>query len=239
MTRFLSLAVIMMPHAAVQAIIPADDPDDRSAPCRARRTDNEFIHLIARHTKKVNPLEFTIEALGEFVDTNRVDLKCHDTAGGNGYGPEFNGATYPGATALTIASANGNAEVVNFILGRWDGERNPNRRDRRGWTALMAASKNNHEEIVNILLEREGIKVNLQDNLGQTALLRATLFGHTDVVRALLTHDDIDINLQDKSGNTPMWYAKKYKFDDISEMLRGHSNHVAGHQDLHPQDLLS
>ena len=218
MTRFLSLAVIMMPHAAVRALLPADDPY-RSVACDL--AGSEFIQMVATSTKKVNP-SHTYDELTQHFVSSHADLKCHHDGTTE---PEFNGATYYGATALTIASANGRADVVNFIL-RDDDDLKINRRDKRGWTALMAASKNNHAEIVTILLAQEDIKVNLQDNLGQTALLRATLFGHTDVVRALLTHPDIDVNLKDKSGNTPLHYAREYNNQVLTQMLEQHGAQV-------------
>lgn len=118
-----------------------------------------------------------------------------------------------GTTLMMTAAANGNAQLIEFLLGvnanslksnrfgdtalalaALNGHANIVRRlldsgapvDNAGWSALHYAAFNGHEEIVRDLIER-GANLNARAPNYRTALMFAAANGHEAVVRLLLS----------------------------------------------------
>ena len=71
-----------------------------------------------------------------------------------------------GATALILASQNGNAEIVKLLLEKGS-DINLQRSD--GFSALMAAVKDGHADVAKLLLEK-GADPRLKDIMGKTVV---------------------------------------------------------------------
>jgi len=88
-----------------------------------------------------------------------------------------------GGTALILASAAGNSEVVDLLLRAGA---DVNAIDERGWPAIMRAAYFGHGGIVRALLE-SGAALDLRETSeGATALQFAARQNHADTVRVLL-----------------------------------------------------
>lgn len=87
-------------------------------------------------------------------------------------------------TALHIASAYGQLEVVKFLVGR-DQVANVELKDSNGQTALHVASANGRKEIVQWLLESGGADIEQIDKDGLEAIDLARKGGHADVLELL------------------------------------------------------
>ncbi len=153
-----------------------------------------------------------------------------------------------GTTALMLASAEGQAEVVKFLI---ENGANINASKRYGYTPLMLAIKKNQAAIVQLLIENgadihakneldetplliavencnEAIARRLIDQgadmrhrtiIGQEALQIAATRGCTEVVRVLL-EKGVDINdSYDKSQTTALMTAARFGHSELVKLL--------------------
>ncbi|KAH6883514.1 hypothetical protein B0T10DRAFT_551286, partial [Thelonectria olida] len=90
--------------------------------------------------------------------------------------------THTGRTALGIACAKGNVEVVEMLL---EARADITIANSNGWTPLGLASANGHVEVVKLLFDR-GADVTVANNDGWTPMHAALLKGHVEVVKLLL-----------------------------------------------------
>lgn len=96
-----------------------------------------------------------------------------------------------GWTALTIAAAKGNADLLQWLLDR--GAKGQTR-DVYRYTPLLRAVENGYIETTTILLLLPKTDVNAQDEYDNTALHHAVSASNVDMVRLLLSHGaDSDI----------------------------------------------
>ncbi len=122
------------------------------------------------------------------------------------------------ATPLSIATEDGNINVVNTLLNRHDIKVNIPRKD--GATPLFIAAQYGQIDMVRALLDHKDIEVNNARNDGATPLLIATQEGKIDVVKALLKHRNINVNQAAKDGATPLVIAiQKGKIDVVNALL--------------------
>src|SRR5207244_6655205 len=90
-----------------------------------------------------------------------------------------------GYTPLLVASRNGDAAMVDALLG---GGADPNNATANGTTALMLAAAAGRNDAVKVLLAK-GANVNAKENVkGETPLTFAAAYGRADVVRELTAH---------------------------------------------------
>ena len=109
-----------------------------------------------------------------------------------------------GQTAVSVAAANGFAEVLEVLL---DGSENLNARDGnpQRQTVLQIASSKGHQAVVGLLIDK-GADADLKDKYGKAALHEAARNGHEAVVR-LLIDKGADTSLKDKYGKTALQEA--------------------------------
>lgn len=156
-------------------------------------------------------------------------------------GADVNAKDKYSRTVLDIAKINGNAEVVNLLIGirtkfkqlviaaekgkidqvkaLIEAGADANATDEDGRTALMCAAGKGHFDVVNLLIEA-GADANTTDEDGGTALMEAALFGHLDVAR-LLIENGANVNIKDKWGKTALIWAQEDGREDIVALLEG------------------
>ncbi|XP_039233877.1 ankyrin repeat domain-containing protein 26-like [Pipra filicauda] len=117
-------------------------------------------------------------------------------------------------TPLHLASANGHADVVRYLLRK---NSQPNLADSFKRTALMKAVQQEQEECVAVLLEH-GADPNLADADGNTALHLAVLSKNTAVAGLLLEHH-AKSDAQNQWGFTPLKLAALQQHEEILECL--------------------
>ncbi|XP_051628011.1 ankyrin repeat domain-containing protein 26-like [Manacus candei] len=117
-------------------------------------------------------------------------------------------------TPLHLASANGHADVVRYLLRK---NSQPNLADNFKRTALMKAVQQEQEECVAVLLEH-GADPNLADADGNTALHLAVLSKNTAVAGLLVEHHAKN-DAQNQWGFTPLKLAALQQHEEIVECL--------------------
>ncbi|XP_051628008.1 ankyrin repeat domain-containing protein 26-like [Manacus candei] len=117
-------------------------------------------------------------------------------------------------TPLHLASANGHADVVRYLLRK---NSQPNLADNFKRTALMKAVQQEQEECVAVLLEH-GADPNLADADGNTALHLAVLSKNTTVAGLLVEHHAKN-DAQNQWGFTPLKLAALQQHEEIVECL--------------------
>jgi len=117
-----------------------------------------------------------------------------------------------GETALMLAAADGNPEMVKLMLDHGASI------NISGWNPLIYAAWRGHTEVVKYLLDK-GAEVDAVSPDGITALMMATRDGHMDTVRLLLW-ELADPNLRSRSGTTALDWALKAGNTELAELLK-------------------
>ncbi|XP_049578513.1 ankyrin repeat domain-containing protein 26 isoform X5 [Syngnathus scovelli] len=117
-------------------------------------------------------------------------------------------------TALHLACACGNAEVVRFLVAK---KAKLNLCDNQNKSALIKAVQGQHDVCATILLENHA-DPNLVDTEGNTALHFASSIPSTSTVDTLVDHD-ADINAQNKEGISPLTVAVQEDHIEVAEIL--------------------
>ncbi|MDO8931510.1 MAG: ankyrin repeat domain-containing protein [Rhodocyclaceae bacterium] len=160
-------------------------------------------------------------------------------------GMDVNTTDPSGNTLLMIAARNGNADLLDFLIGNRSNLQKRNRygdsavmmaafrghlaivrklldagADIRnsGWNALHYSAYGGFTEIVRLLVERKA-DLDVAAPNGQTALMLAAATGKLDVVRILIDAD-ADMDLLDYEGQSAIMLAEKAGFADVTEYLR-------------------
>lgn len=119
---------------------------------------------------------------------------------------QLNGKTEAGDTALHLAAAKGNIEIVSTILEQGTALEN-DARDSDDATPMMLAASEGHLEVVHKLI-KYGADPNLVDRLGWSALHHAAANGHSVLVSYLMNKCKKSlIFARDSSGCSPLWLA--------------------------------
>lgn len=210
----------------------------------------EFVRLLlrcganrsARCTGGITPLHLACECKRDAVEVVAL-LLDYDAAN------QLESRTEDNMTPLHIAAAQGNEQIVSFIL-KSHPYKNIDARCEGGWTALHLAcgrhellGKHPNNEmsrfnkkagmlnqskadldlkyfnIVRVVLAA-GANVNAKAQLARTALHVAAELGHVEIVELLLQQKHIQVSARDSLGNTPLLEAKKsIHYDQISRLL--------------------
>ncbi|XP_077424488.1 ankyrin repeat domain-containing protein 26 isoform X7 [Vanacampus margaritifer] len=117
-------------------------------------------------------------------------------------------------TALHLACACGNAEVVRFLVEK---RAKLNLCDNQSRSALMKAVQGQYDMCAKILLENHA-DPNLVDTEGNTALHLASSIPSISTVENLVDHD-ADINAQNKEGVSPLTLAVQADHLEVAEIL--------------------
>ena len=116
-----------------------------------------------------------------------------------------------GVWFLLVASANGNARMVNLLLEKGI-DVNITDEDDYNNTALSTAVRNANYDVVELLLEK-GADINKENTAGDTPLIHAINFEDYDMVELLLEHPDINIEL-DLATNKELRLAENLTPED-------------------------
>ncbi|MFB3896323.1 MAG: ankyrin repeat domain-containing protein [bacterium] len=127
-------------------------------------------------------------------------------------GAYVNAKNQSGATALYLATQNGNTELVRALL---DKRADVNLTNNYGLTALFPAAQKGKTDIVRLLIEK-GININAKTETGLTALMVAVSNGRKDSTRALI-EGGADVNAKTNDDQTVLSMAKR---SEIVDMLR-------------------
>jgi len=125
-----------------------------------------------------------LKALVEHVD----DKKFIDAVSSTGY------------NALTIASAHGHADAIEFLV---EAGANVSAVDDNGVTALMYAAASNHVDAMRVLIEKGKVDIDFKHTHGGTALLEASTGGATDAILVLL-ESGAQFDFIDNDGVSPL-----------------------------------
>jgi len=117
-------------------------------------------------------------------------------------------------TALHLACANGNEEMVTLLL---EAGADPNATLRGGESAVMTAARTGKAGPVRALLAR-GANANAKNEHGQTAIMWAAVEGHTEMVD-LLVKSGADFRARLESGYTPMMFAVRERHVNVVRTL--------------------
>lgn len=127
---------------------------------------------------------------------------------------------YDKNTPLHVAVANGNLEIVQFLL-IYGAKTNGKNDDKR--TPLMMLDQDANAEIVNSLL-RYGAKINAVDKRGDTPLILAAENAGSEVVQALL-NSGANVNAVNKLGETAlMRAAENGELENVKTLLGAGAN---------------
>ena len=160
--------------------------------------DGHYVHVRYEYSNvTLSEVHFTVYF--DYSDVFNFHPKVHRVTLRTG----VNGKTIRGLSALSIASREGNIDMVNQLL-RHGAE--IDNRDNRGCTPLRFAAARGHKHVVGRLLDC-GADVNAQRNEDQsTSLTIASQKGHIDTVLMLLSKG-AKTEVRDHLGRTPLWYA--------------------------------
>lgn len=117
---------------------------------------------------------------------------------------------------LSLAAANGNARVVDWLLAK---ECEIDCQGFRGRTPLSWAAANGHDEVLQLLLAA-GAQINSKDEDQRTPLSYASENGRTAIVKTLLQKGNIELNVQDTVYyQTPLSWAAEGGHHEIVNLL--------------------
>lgn len=122
-----------------------------------------------------------------------------------------------GFTPMHLAAANGNREMVRFLL---TAKADVNAKDNAGSTPMhqVAMAKGPHSDLIEMLLMHRA-EVNARDKHGLTPLHYATMADNPTAVKTLLDHA-ANVNSRDNNfGNTPLIIAAVQGHEDVARLL--------------------
>jgi uncharacterized protein len=131
--------------------------------------------------------------------------------------PKINHINEHGWSPLLIATANGHAETVKYLLQK---AADPNLANKLGATPLSFAAWYGKETICKILITY-GAKINHTDMEGTTPLMRAAAAGHSSTVKFLLDQG-ADPNIVDVYGKTALICSEEQMSGEIAALIRKH-----------------
>ncbi len=117
-----------------------------------------------------------------------------------------------GETALMLAAANGDLELVKLLVDRGA------KINLSGWNPLIYAAWRSQTEVVRYLLDK-GADIDAAAPSGVTALMMAARSGHFETVKLLLW-EVADPNIKSDSGATALEWALKAGNTDIADLLK-------------------
>ena len=119
-----------------------------------------------------------------------------------------------GDTALHIASAKGNQQIVYYLLEQKSATSAENK---DGNTALHMAAKNSQLSVMKMLLSAKA-DVNAQNKLGETALIIAARNTKSSVIKLLLKNN-ADKDIEDLTGLRAIDYAQQSRRPELADLL--------------------
>jgi ankyrin repeat protein len=185
------------------------DDDDEDEQQRLVSLCNEILHYSAEigDLKKIKLLIGQIQIrLGIEIDVNETINESSQTP-------------------LMIASGNGHADIVDFLL---QNGANVNAVNRSGETALIRIAQNSiiNKDVQLTIVEQlilAGSTINAQEKYGKTALILATESDSPKTVRKLL-ENGADISIKDDNEDTALNIAISNKMTEIETIITEYQN---------------
>lgn len=122
-----------------------------------------------------------------------------------------------GMTALHIAAAAGNENVVKLFLNRIDIDVNQTTDD--GSTLIHMAAMAPNKGVLEYLMKNTSIDINQRAKDGSTALHRAAAIGNTASVKCLLKNENINMKILDNQGRSALHLAATSDHKELVELL--------------------
>ncbi|XP_031113149.1 putative E3 ubiquitin-protein ligase XBAT31 [Ipomoea triloba] len=169
----------------------------------------------------------TSDEHGLFTAVQCGDVETVETVLGREPGLIHHTTVYDRHSALHIAAANGQIEVVTVLLNR---SVNPDLLNRHKQTPLMLAAMHGKIDCVQKLIEA-GANILKFDSLhGRTCLHYAAYYGHSDCLKAILSSARTShvaaswgyarfVNVRDGKGATPLHLASRQRRPECVHML--------------------
>ncbi|KAH6912646.1 hypothetical protein BKA70DRAFT_1183842 [Coprinopsis sp. MPI-PUGE-AT-0042] len=186
-----------------------------SYPIRPSETIDDLPIESMKQVDHLGPLH--VAALYGFLEVLPVFLEGDNAGSGNSDEAAINARSRLGSTALSLAAANGQDEVVRFILVHPDAE--VNTPDGQGELPLILAVSGGHEGVVQALLVSTLVDTNKADRWGRTALFRAITLGYEAITMHLLGSSEIEVNLTDRDKRTPLMLASERGLEEVVQRL--------------------
>jgi ankyrin repeat protein len=131
-------------------------------------------------------------------------------------GADVNYTNPYGETALHIAVANGNFDIVKLLVEKYSA--NINAQTIKNTTPLLIALQNDQENIANYILSRNPVLNVKEEEWGLTEIHHATLRGYSEIVKKLI-EKKVNLNEQDNDGYTALVYAANNSSNEILKLL--------------------
>lgn len=125
-----------------------------------------------------------------------------------------------GMTALSLASEEGNFEVVRWLIRQGVGVDVANA---NGETPLLLACKNGHLSLVRFLVKEGDADVNVQSSFGLTPLFVACQDGHFEIAQFLLQQGSKSVPIRDRDRTEPLGITIMNGFDRIVSLFPAQS----------------
>ncbi|PJZ77368.1 ankyrin repeat domain-containing protein [Leptospira neocaledonica] len=161
-------------------------------------------------------VNYPIHLLARFGNSNRIE-----TFFKNNYSDIDRVSPPDDWTALMIAAAYGNLDVVKYLISK--GAKVNFRSPKCGCTAILTAThqletNENHYKIVELLLSK-GADLNAVDNLDDDAITVPVKNKKYEIVKLLLTKHKFNIRRKNKEGKSAIDYAKDNKDTEMIKIL--------------------
>jgi ankyrin repeat protein len=179
----------------------------------ANSGEDEVIQALVAGKAALNPTCDEGPAIDWAASTNHLNaVKILGDAGAQPTLATAEGAHY---NALVPAAANGNLEMIDYLLGR---KAEVNGTDRDGRTPLITAIIWQKPEVIRLLLSL-GADPNPRDTAGDTALTLAAAHEEVETVRALIAAK-ADVDATDAQGETALTRAGNIADMEIVDLLK-------------------
>lgn len=119
-----------------------------------------------------------------------------------------------GWTALTIAAAQGNEEILRLLIQH---NANLDQKNLNGNTALIAAILEERLICARVLCTA-GAEINERNSKGETAILHAVKLGNIDIIKLLIKYN-ASITIKDENGYSPLVFAVEYGYAEVVQLL--------------------
>lgn len=124
-----------------------------------------------------------------------------------------------GYTMLSLASLNGDLDIINYLIATFGDQIDVNKKSQYGNSPFYYAAGNGHYEIVKYLSSLPNVDINAKNSDDLTALHYAAKRGHLKVVKFLCGLPNIDVNADCNRNEYPIDLAVENGHTEIIKFL--------------------